>query len=113
MKIRLGQLKMIIREELSFVNEGRKPKKKSAGPDVSASTKAFGGGSVVKEADVEEGYEGFKKLKGKLSHQKGVKNAGGLAASIGRKKYGAKKFAQLSAAGRKRKASRRKIKKSL
>jgi hypothetical protein len=44
----------------------------------------------------------FKALKADLSKKKGVKNPGALAASIGRKKYGAKKFGQLSAAGRKR-----------
>ncbi len=41
----------------------------------------------------------FKKLKGKLS-KRGVRNPGALAAYIGRKKYGAKKFAKLSAKGR-------------
>lgn len=42
--------------------------------------------------------EKFGKRKGK----KAVKNPAGLAAAIGRKKYGAKRFAQLSARGRKR-----------
>lgn len=37
-------------------------------------------------------YEGFKKLKGELAHEKGITNPGALAASIGRKKYGAKTF---------------------
>lgn len=41
----------------------------------------------------------FAALKGKLS-KKGVKDPGALAASIGRKKYGNKKFAAL-ASGRK------------
>ena len=44
----------------------------------------------------------FKALEGKLSHRKGIHNPGALAAYIGRKKYGAKKFAQLSAHGRKK-----------
>lgn len=44
----------------------------------------------------------FAALKGKLA-KKGARSPGALAAYIGRKKYGAKKFAQLSAAGRKRK----------
>jgi hypothetical protein len=35
-------------------------------------------------------------------------SASAVCAAIGRKKYGAKKFAELSAAGRKRKASRKK-----
>jgi hypothetical protein len=35
-------------------------------------------------------HEGFKKLEGKLSHEKGVTNPAALAASIGRKKYGEK-----------------------
>ena len=42
----------------------------------------------------------FKALVGKLAGK--VKNPAALAAFIGRKKYGAKKFAKLSAAGRKR-----------
>jgi len=50
---------------------------------------------------VDEKHLGFKKLKGKLAHKKGVKNAGALAASIGRKKYGAKGMAKKAAAGRK------------
>lgn len=44
----------------------------------------------------------FKALKGKLA-AKGAVNPAALAASIGRKKYGAKKMAQLSAGGRKQK----------
>jgi len=44
----------------------------------------------------------FKALKGKLA-KKGAKSPGALAAWIGRKKYGAKKMSNLSAAGRKRK----------
>ena len=35
--------------------------------------------------------------------KRGIKNPEALAASIGRKKYGSKRFAQLSAKGRKRK----------
>lgn len=42
----------------------------------------------------------FKALKKKLS-AKGASNPGALAAYIGRKKYGTKKFSQLSAKGRK------------
>lgn len=41
----------------------------------------------------------FKALKGKLS-KKGIKDPGALAASIGRKKYGAKKMAQMAAKNR-------------
>jgi len=44
----------------------------------------------------------FKALKGKLS-RKGSRNPGGLAAWIGRKKYGKKRFQKLATAGRKRK----------
>lgn len=45
----------------------------------------------------------FKALEGSLSKEKGIKNPAALAASIGRNKYGAKKFAGLSAKGRKSK----------
>lgn len=44
----------------------------------------------------------FASLKKKLAG-KGVRDPGALAASIGRKKYGAKKMASMAAAGRKRK----------
>lgn len=44
-------------------------------------------------------YIGFKKLEGKLRRQ-GVENPGGLAASIGRKKYGKKKFQSAAAKGK-------------
>ena len=43
----------------------------------------------------------FQKLKKELSKE-GVNNPGALAASIGRKKYGKKKFQQMAAKGRKR-----------
>jgi hypothetical protein len=45
---------------------------------------------------LDEKHIGFKKLEKKLSHEKGVYNPAGLAAAIGRKKYGAKKFKQMS-----------------
>ena len=55
-------------------------------------------------ADMKPGGGGrFKKLKAKLA-KKGVKNPGGLAASIGRKKYGPKKYAKMAAKGRSRAA---------
>lgn len=44
----------------------------------------------------------FKSLKRKLS-KKGVRNPGAVAASIGRKKYGKKRFQSMAAKGRKRK----------
>ena len=47
----------------------------------------------------------FKALK-KAVAKKGIKNPAALAASIGRKKYGAAKMAQMAAAGRKRKAGK-------
>ncbi len=43
----------------------------------------------------------FKALKNKLAKKPGITNPGALAAYIGRKKYGKKKFASLSAKGRK------------
>jgi hypothetical protein len=48
-----------------------------------------------------ESHIGFGKLRGQLSRKSGVRNPGALAASIGRKKYGAKGMAARSAAGRK------------
>lgn len=43
----------------------------------------------------------FAALKQKLAKKPGITNPGGLAASIGRKKYGNKKFAGLSRKGMK------------
>lgn len=51
-------------------------------------------------------YVGFDKLKGELAHEKGVKNPGALAAAIGRRKYGAKKFGRYAAAGKKMRNAR-------
>lgn len=48
----------------------------------------------------------FASLKRSLA-RKGARNPGALAASIGRKKYGKKRMAKMSAAGRKRKARAR------
>jgi len=42
----------------------------------------------------------FAALKQKLGKREGITNPGALAAYIGRKKYGASKFAKLGAAGR-------------
>jgi hypothetical protein len=47
-----------------------------------------------------EKYEGFKKLSGELA-AKGAKNPAGLAAWIGRKKYGKEKFQAAAAADKK------------
>jgi hypothetical protein len=41
----------------------------------------------------------FKRLSSKLAKRPGVENPGALAAYIGRKKFGAKKMARLSAKG--------------
>jgi len=51
----------------------------------------------------------FRRLVNKL-RRRGVKNPKALAAWIGRKKYGKKRFAKLSAKGRKRKARKRRKK---
>lgn len=53
--------------------------------------------------DFSKAYEGFKKLKGELGKEKGVKDPGGLAAAIGRKKYGKGKFEHAAAEGKKMK----------
>lgn len=65
----------VIAEEISNLEEGRKAK--------------LGSGAR------------FKKLEKELKHDKGVKDPGALAAWIGRKKYGKKRFAKLSAGGKK------------
>lgn len=47
----------------------------------------------------------FKKLSASLA-KKGARNSDALAAHIGRKKFGKKKMAQMSAAGRRKKSRR-------
>jgi hypothetical protein len=44
--------------------------------------------------------ERFARLKGKLAGKKGVYDPAGLAAYIGRKKYGKKRFQKLAAKGK-------------
>lgn len=46
------------------------------------------------------GYEGFAKVKSEVA-EKGARDPGAVAAAIGRKKYGPKKFNKAAAAGRK------------
>ena len=45
----------------------------------------------------------FAALRGAIAARGGVRDPGAVAAAIGRKKYGAERFARLSVAGRKRK----------
>ena len=66
--------------------------------DIGRAKKRFSGLDAAKrlqkeevEEQIDEKYIGFKKLEGKLAG-KGVWNPGAVAASIGRKKYGAAKF---------------------
>jgi len=54
---------------------------------------------IAKKAPLGKGVR-FAALKNKLTGQKGIYNPAGLAAAIGRKKYGAAKMAKWSAAGR-------------
>jgi len=54
-------------------------------------------------------YVGFKKLKSKLQKSgKSAKAAGAIAATIGRKKYGKKKFQTAAAKGKKMKGMKKK-----
>lgn len=48
----------------------------------------------------------FQKLKNKIAKRGGVSNPGAVAAAIGRKKYGKKRFQHMAAAGKKRKHRR-------
>lgn len=46
-------------------------------------------------------YEGFSKLKGEIAAKGNVRDPGAVAASIGRKKYGAKRFQKAATSGTK------------
>lgn len=48
--------------------------------------------------------ERFARLKAKIAARGGVRDPGAVAASIGRKKFGKKRFQQLAALARKRKS---------
>lgn len=48
----------------------------------------------------------FSKLKSKIASKGKVSDPGAVAAAIGRKKYGAKKFSRMAAAGRHKHAKR-------
>lgn len=92
MKITVSELKALIRESIEEVYMEEDDGGDGGGSDDSASEAA------VVEAIMEK-YMGFKKLKKSLAHKKGIKNPGGLAAWIGRKKYGKKKFQAAAAKG--------------
>lgn len=46
------------------------------------------------------GYVGFAKLRSKIAAKRNVRDPGAVAASIGRKKYGASKFQAFAAKGK-------------
>ncbi|MDE2102499.1 MAG: hypothetical protein KGL39_34955 [Patescibacteria group bacterium] len=50
----------------------------------------------------------FEKLKNKLAAKPGITNPGGLAAKIGREKFGKEQMGEMSARGRERAAAERK-----
>jgi hypothetical protein len=56
--------------------------------------------TVAGAEEARDAHEGFQKLERSLAHEKGVTDPAALAASIGRKKYGAAGMAAKSAAGR-------------
>ena len=56
---------------------------------------------VYESEELDEKYMGFKKLKASIAAKGGVRDPGAVAAAIGRKKYGKKKFQAAAAAGKK------------
>jgi len=65
-------------------------------------TPTVGGGLMGKSMKLGGGGR-FAKLEGELAQKPGIRNPAAVAASIGRKKYGAKKFGDLGAAAREKK----------
>ncbi len=57
-------------------------------------------GATVRPGRAHDEHEGFEKLEHSLAHEKGVRDPDAMAASIGRKKYGAEGMAKKAAAGR-------------
>jgi hypothetical protein len=58
-------------------------------------------------------YVGFKKLKAEIASKGNVRDPGAVAASVGREKYGKKKFQSAAAKGKKMKGMSAKRKKQL
>lgn len=57
---------------------------------------------VARFADRQRGsYVGFNKLKSQIAARGGVRDPGAVAAAIGRRKYGKKRFQRAAARGRK------------
>jgi hypothetical protein len=83
----------IVRRTLEKIGEPR-------GRKVRAGSRIGGAHEPASRAPLGSGGR-FSALKKKLSHKKGVKNPGALAAAIGRSAHGAKGMARLSAKGRK------------
>jgi hypothetical protein len=68
-----------------------------------AERKSLKGGKNQPSSRAKPGAGGrFRALERKLSHQKGIKDEGALAASLGRSKFGKAKFQKMAAKGRRR-----------
>lgn len=87
---------MAEKKKLGAKRKGSSPKVKKSGSPTTRKSAT----KKVKKAKLGTGKR-FAKLEGELK-DKGAKNPGALAAWIGRRKYGAKKMANWSAAGRRR-----------
>lgn len=70
-------------------------------------------GKTVRLGRARDEHEGFKKLEGELAHEKGVSDPAAVAASIGRKKYGAEGMAKKAAAGRAKDAEEARLREHL
>jgi hypothetical protein len=101
--------KSMIKKELKsdwkpkFMKSGMSPTKlKSMAKEEPGKLKKPGSiaGMALSEP-VSKAHIGFNKLKGQLAHKPGISNPAAVAASIGRKKYGAKGMAAKAAAGKK------------
>ena len=86
--VKLAKKKAVVQETVGLLRKAAKklqPGSLKGGKSEPASKAKLGSGGR------------FKALEGKLSKEKGVRNPGALAASIGRAKYGKKGFSKLSA----------------
>ncbi|MEW6606043.1 MAG: hypothetical protein AB1414_01145 [bacterium] len=84
----------------------RRRKKRGRGKISKATALAEAHRKVMRRTKVGTGKR-FASLKAKLKKKKGVRTPGALAAWIGRRKYGSKKFQKMAVRGRKRKRRRR------
>jgi len=106
MPLKKGSSKKVISANIRELVRSGRPLKQAIAIALSQAGKSKGG-KMARKPKLGTGKR-FSALKKKLSKRKGVYDPAGLAAYIGRKKYGKKKFQKLAAKGKKKSKKRKK-----